>query len=253
MISRRRLLLSSAALALFFVQAAPSSAQVSPADMRSGCLRVTTGATPVVIFTVPAGQVFVLTDLEWSTVANAGDASPISLNLYGDATERWRARGAYQYAATGSFQPPMIQSHFTTGIVFQPGEVVTFESGSQLAARSYALNWSGYVASSVSTAVSGANAPVPPAMQMKQNAPNPFNPETKISYELDAATEAELRVFDSSGRLVRTLVSGQQDAGEYSIVWDGTSDDGRSLASGVYFYELSTDRGRESRKAVMVR
>jgi hypothetical protein len=209
--------------------------------------------TPVVLFTVPAGQVFVHTDIEWSTTANAGDASPVSLNLYGDATERWRMRGAYQYNSAASFQPPVIQSHFVTGIVFNSGEVLSFESAAQLAGRSYSLNWSGYVAPAVTTTIGEAGVPILPGMQMQQNAPNPFNPETRISYALGEDADARLRVFDSSGRLVRTLVSERQDAGEYSVVWDGSGDDGRDLASGVYFYELTTGEGRESRKAVMLR
>jgi hypothetical protein len=237
---------------LFLVDVAPSSAQVNPADMRSGSLRVLTGVTPVSFFTVPAGQVFVLTDIEWSTVANAGDTSPVSLNLYGGATERWRMRSAYQNSATSSFQLSPIQSHFSTGLVFNPGEILSFESASQLAGRSYSLNWSGYVAPSGAAAAGDAGAAAaPPAMQ--QNAPNPFNPETRIRYALGASGPARLRIYDSSGRLIRTLVEERQEAGEHSVVWDGKNDEGGALASGVYFYELSTDQGRESRKALMLK
>jgi len=251
MIRRFRFLISGAVAGIFLAHAASSAAQVSPADMRSGSLRVTTGTTPVVIFTVPAGQVFVLTDLEWSTTASAGDASPVSLNLYGDATERWRMRGAYQYNATSSFLPPLVQSRFSTGLVFNSGESVNFESASQLAGHSYSLNWPGYVAPSGTSAVGDAGAPMAPAME--QNAPNPFNPETRINYALGASGKAQLRVFDASGRLVRTLVDGPREAGQLSVVWDGTNDEGRPLASGVYFYELSTAEGSTSRKALMLK
>jgi hypothetical protein len=251
MISRQRILVTAAAAGILMAHGISSFAQVNPADMRSGSLRVLTGITPVVIFTVPAGQVFVLTDIEWSTTASAGDASPVSLNLYGDTTERWRMRGAYQYTATSSFVPPVIQSHFSTGLVFNSGEVVSFESGSQLAGHSYSLNWSGYIAPSGTSAVGDAGVPMAPAMQ--QNAPNPFNPETRINYALGTAGVAQLRVFDSSGRLVRTLVDGQQEAGQHSVVWDGTNNNGTTLASGVYFYELNTDQGHASRKALMLK
>jgi hypothetical protein len=248
-----RVLVALTALTLLLARAVPSSAEVNPADMRSGSTRVTTGTTPVVFFTVPAGQVFVLTDVEWSTTVSAGDASPVSLNLYGDSIERWRMRGAYQYSASSSFQPPLFQSHFATGLVFSPGEVLSFESASQLPAHSYSLNWSGYLAPAVATAVGSAGVPTPPAIEMRQNAPNPFNPKTRIDYALGDPADARLRIFDASGRLVRTLVDGREEAGEHSVVWDGRGDDGRALASGVYFYELSTDEGRESRKAVMLR
>jgi hypothetical protein len=248
----RTMLLTAVAVVISLAQATPSSAQVSPADMRSGSLRVLTGTTPVPIFTVPAGSVFVLTDIEWSTVVNAGDASGISLNLYGDAVERWRMRGAYQYQAAASFQPPFIQSRFATGLVFNPGDVLTFESGSQLANRSYSLNWSGYLAPAPVAAVGDAGVDAAPT-SMQQNAPNPFNPQTEIRFALGAPGPADLRVYDSAGRLVRTLVAGPQQAGEHVVTWDGRNDSGNPLPSGVYYYELSTTHGKESRKALLLK
>jgi hypothetical protein len=245
-------LLAAAAAIISLVQATPSPAQVPPADMRSGSLRILTGTVPVTFFTVPAGSVFVLTDVEWSTVVNAGDASGITLNIYGDATERWRMRGAYQYQASSSFQPPVVQSHFATGLVFNPGEVLSFESGMQLAGRSYSLNWSGYVAPEPTAAVGGGGADLTPTL-MRQNVPNPFNPLTEIRFALAAPGPANLRIYDSSGRSVRTLVEGQQPFGEHVITWDGRNDSGGALPSGVYYYELSTNQGKESRKALLLK
>lgn len=240
------------AVVMSLVQAIPASAQVSPADMRSGSLRVLTGTVPVTFFTVPASSVFVLTDIEWSTVVNAGDASGITLNLYGGATERWRMRGAYQYQASSSFQPPVVQSHFATGLVFNAGEVLSFESGVQLTGRSYSLNWSGYVAPAPAAAVGDAGVDAAPTL-MQQNAPNPFNPLTEIRFALGTPGPADLRIYDSSGRLVRTLVEGQQHAGEHVVTWDGRNDNGGALPSGVYYYELSTTQGKESRKALLLK
>jgi hypothetical protein len=248
----RRILITAAATLAIFASVGHSLAQVPPADMRSGSLRVLTGTAPVVIFTVPAGSVFVLTDLEWSTTVGAGDASGISLNLYGDATERWRMRGAYQYQAATSFQPPFVQSHFATGLVFNPGEVVSFESASQLAAHSYSLNWSGYVAPEP-VAATGDNEAHAAPQSMQQNVPNPFNPITEIRFGLAASGQAALRIFDSSGRLVRTLVEGHQPAGDQVVVWDGRNESGGTMPSGVYYYELSTVQGRASRKALLLK
>ncbi len=244
--------LAAAAAILVLLPATLSPAQVPPGDMRSGSLRVLTGTAPVVFFTVPAGSVFVLTDIEWGTVVNAGDVSGISLNLYGDATERWRMRGAYQYQAASSFQPPVVQSHFATGLVFNPGEVLSFESAAQLAGRSYSLNWSGYVAPEVAAAVGGAGMEMAPTL-MRQNTPNPFNPLTEIRFALGSAGPADLRIYDSSGRSVRVLVEGQLPAGEHVVTWDGRTDNGEALPSGVYYYELRTKQGRESRKALLLK
>ena len=248
---RRSAATAAAIAAVILACAGPSSAQINPADMRSGSQRVMTGTAPFTFFTVPAGQVFVLTDLEWSSVAVAGDASPISLNLYGNATERWRMRGAYQLSASSSYLPPLVQSRFSTGLVFGSGEALSFESSSQLVGRTYSLNWSGYLAPAGVSAIGEVGLTRPRTMQ--QNAPNPFNPQTRIAYRLGVAGAAQLRVFDVSGRLVRTLVNEQQAAGEHDVVWDGSDDSGGELASGVYFYELRTDGGRESRKALLLK
>ncbi len=69
--------------------------------------------------------------------------------------------------------------------------------------------------------------------------PNPFNPTTTISFGLPEPGEVTVEVFDVAGRLVRTLVEGPRSAGPHRVVWDGTSDDGSDIASGVYFCRLS--------------
>ena len=70
------------------------------------------------------------------------------------------------------------------------------------------------------------------------NTPNPFNPRTAIAYELAADGSVTLEIFDLAGRRVRTLVSAAQTAGPGRTVWDGTGDDGRQVAAGVYFARL---------------
>jgi hypothetical protein len=74
--------------------------------------------------------------------------------------------------------------------------------------------------------------------------PNPFAGVTTIGFALPQASQARLGVYDMSGRLVRSLVSGSLTAGEHHLVWDGRDDGGREVSGGVYFYRL--DAGRES-------
>ncbi len=68
--------------------------------------------------------------------------------------------------------------------------------------------------------------------------PNPFNPVTTIDFSLATDGRATIRVFDASGRVVRTLVDRDVEAGEHKVVWDGTTDAGRRAASGVYFLKM---------------
>jgi hypothetical protein len=71
--------------------------------------------------------------------------------------------------------------------------------------------------------------------------PNPFNPVTTIDYSLASAGHTTIRVFDAAGRVVRTLVDSQVEAGPHTVTWDGTTDTGRRAASGVYFIRMEGD------------
>ena len=71
--------------------------------------------------------------------------------------------------------------------------------------------------------------------------PNPFNPQTRIVFDLAQAGPARLTIHDLSGRLVRTLIAGERMAGAGEVVWNGTDDHGQSVATGVYFARLVAD------------
>jgi len=81
--------------------------------------------------------------------------------------------------------------------------------------------------------------------------PNPFNPITEISFSLAKDGPVKLAVYDVTGRLVRTLVQGNLAAGPHLVQWNGSGNDGRTVASGVYFYRLETD-GQSYGKRMML-
>jgi len=84
-----------------------------------------------------------------------------------------------------------------------------------------------------------------------QNRPNPFGKGTGIVFELPAGASVSLRVYDTVGRLVRTLVDSQQEAGLHLVSWDGRDDAGRTLGSGVYYYRFETNGVSETRKMIL--
>ncbi|MDP6528154.1 MAG: agmatine deiminase family protein [Gemmatimonadota bacterium] len=84
-------------------------------------------------------------------------------------------------------------------------------------------------------------------------APNPVRGSTTFSFELRTADEVQLSVYDITGRRVATLVEGVRPAGENRIHWDTRDDQGRSVASGVYFFRLRTAGIRYSRPVQVVR
>ncbi len=71
--------------------------------------------------------------------------------------------------------------------------------------------------------------------KLYQSTPNPFNARTNIRFSLAQSGEAKVTIYDASGRLVRTLVDGELDAGTHSKIWDGTNDAGQALPAGVYW------------------
>jgi hypothetical protein len=79
---------------------------------------------------------------------------------------------------------------------------------------------------------------LPTAFALYPASPNPFNPETTISYDLPSELRVSLSIYSATGQLVRTLVSKVQSAGAYHVKWDGRDEAGTAAASGVYFSRL---------------
>jgi hypothetical protein len=89
---------------------------------------------------------------------------------------------------------------------------------------------------------------VPVRYSLSQNYPNPFNPSTTIEYSLVKPSNVKLVVYDANGKEVIKLVNEYKSSGYYRIIWDASA-----LPSGVYFYEITTDEFKDSRKMVLVK
>ena len=92
----------------------------------------------------------------------------------------------------------------------------------------------------------------PAGFGLGQNYPNPFNPSTIIPYELAAAAQVRLEVFNSVGQRVATLVDGEQPAGAHRVRWNGTDAAGRAVAAGVYLYRLTANGTSQTGRMVLV-
>lgn len=100
--------------------------------------------------------------------------------------------------------------------------------------------------------ISVTGIPLPTEYAMPQNFPNPFNPETTIKYELPELSEVSVRVYSLLGREVKTLVNKFQNAGRYSIKWNGTGEDGRRAPSGIYFVRIQAGSYSQIRKMTFI-
>lgn len=85
----------------------------------------------------------------------------------------------------------------------------------------------------------------PTEFSLEQNFPNPFNPSTTIRYSLARDSHVQIKIFDQLGRQVRLLLDEQRPAGVSQLIWNGTDDQGRRVASGTYFYRMTYGDGHQ--------
>jgi len=95
--------------------------------------------------------------------------------------------------------------------------------------------------------VSGNNSQAS-SFELKQNFPNPFNPVTSIKYFIPNKNFVELKIYDSKGTEIQTLVNNFQNEGEYEV-----SCDAKNLASGIYYYKLSAGNFSDTKKMILVK
>jgi len=79
---------------------------------------------------------------------------------------------------------------------------------------------------------------IPTEFALSQNYPNPFNPTTSIKYSISQNANVQLIVYNMLGQVVKTLVNNEQEAGYYTIQWNGTNDFGGKVSSGIYIYRI---------------
>jgi len=92
-----------------------------------------------------------------------------------------------------------------------------------------------------------------PMLQLYNNYPNPFNPETNISFDIPCDSDVKLEIYNIKGQKVKTLADKRLSAGSHSIVWNGTNSNNKSVASGVYFYKLRSDNKELTKKMVLLK
>jgi Secretion system C-terminal sorting domain len=85
------------------------------------------------------------------------------------------------------------------------------------------------------------------------NYPNPFNPRTSIMFQNSAPGEVEVNVYNMKGQKIKSLVKDEFDAGKHNVIWNGDNDSGSEVASGMYLYQVKTDKYSTTRKMVLMK
>ena len=85
------------------------------------------------------------------------------------------------------------------------------------------------------------------------NYPNPFNPETTIRFSTAQAGPVRIDIYNTRGQIVKTLVNDQREAGNHSVVWNGTDNNGRITSSGIYYYKMQAGSYSSTRKMILMK
>ena len=88
---------------------------------------------------------------------------------------------------------------------------------------------------------------------LSENYPNPFNSQTIISYQVKNEGKVSIVIYDILGRKLKTLVSENKNAGNYTVRWDGLTDSGASVSSGIYICSMTAQNFSQSRKLVYLK
>ncbi len=174
-------------------------------------------------------------------------------------TIRWKANtetDVYEYAiyrgTTASFNPttPLAKVRTTQyqDVLSQTGVTYYYK----VSAIDVSGNESPFTAVSVLTGVENSSG-VPTEFALGQNYPNPFNPSTEITFAVPKQTNVKVVVYNLSGAEIATLVNQSMSPGNYRAVWNGRTDDGRTVASGVYFYHLQAEGFTATKKMTLLK
>ncbi|MCS5623052.1 MAG: T9SS type A sorting domain-containing protein, partial [Candidatus Marinimicrobia bacterium] len=94
---------------------------------------------------------------------------------------------------------------------------------------------------------------LPLEFSLYQNYPNPFNPATIFRYDLPKNTNVKLTIYDLMGKIVKNLVSDQQNSGYKLIQWNSTNNKDQPVSAGMYFYTIQAGEFRETRKMILLK
>ncbi|TNE68897.1 T9SS type A sorting domain-containing protein [bacterium] len=165
-----------------------------------------------------------------------------------------------------SLQAPSVPEHWTirwfdtqSGVEYAMDDVITFdyavsvkksqsENSNKPEIQSQSTSESRFILRIKNNLVSSIENEIPTEFGLSQNYPNPFNPSTTIKFSLPKADQVSLEIYDVTGRLVQTLVNGMRNAGYHQVQFNASG-----LASGLYFYRLSSKQGVVTKKLMLIK
>lgn len=136
-----------------------------------------------------------------------------------------------------------------SGFNFDPKDFYSYDVVDSYLVKSMVISSAGAGKMDILTSTGKQKILFPENIILSQNYPNPFNSSTKISYYLPYSTKVIIRIYDITGRIIKTLENRYQTKGDHTVLFDATF-----LSSGVYFYRLSTSTGfLQNRKMILLK
>jgi len=152
--------------------------------------------------------------------------------------------GDYTFSGTGVLAEVVFTANFDGAFM---ADMLGFERASIVNANFFSES---IIGESI-TGIGSSDTPV--AFALGQNFPNPFNPTTMIGFSVPENGYVSIKVFDVLGRHVRTLVSRNYSAGNYSVMWDATDMNGNVVSNGVYFYTIEAGNFRATNRMLFLK
>jgi hypothetical protein len=188
-------------------------------------------------------------DLHWSTASEVNNAGFKVYRKDGDLPGFQNLEGLIEGAGTTS-EP---QNYSFTDNDVQPDVLYTYqiadvEQGTNKETLHPAITI-------MATKEGLESSDIPDKYALHANYPNPFNPTTTIEFDVPVGTYnyTSLRIYDSSGKLVKTLINEPMEAGKYSVSWHGKDDNGKAVSSGMYYCKMVTEEYSETKQLVLLK
>ncbi|NOX19432.1 MAG: T9SS type A sorting domain-containing protein, partial [Chlorobi bacterium] len=166
-----------------------------------------------------------------------------------DATKVADGKARFIFTASDESDGYLVPAEIMFNIQGDPNSQITIHS-------QYSINGGEFKAGPdyTSNGVTGVeNEELPENFSVSQNYPNPFNPSTFIDYQIPEKGFVSIKIYDILGRLVKTLVNTELDAGYYKTQWNSVDNFGRKVSSGIYLYRVENGANTVTKKMVLLK
>lgn len=195
-------------------------------------------------------------DFKWANIDNDNNTVVIGLipMIYGEKPDLAPGKGVIANLVFSVDDPAVEKVELNATTLDEPQHslmlVYNDDSKGTVVSRDLVPEFSGITAFLESA---GDEEMLPTSFALKQNAPNPFNPSTRVDYDIPKATHVRMDIFNVLGQRVNTLVDEFQEAGSKSVIWDGRDYTGSVAASGIYFYRIEAGEFSETKKMMLLK